>query len=152
MRRSKGCGRRESLWPNPAPSASALDLQGIDVGSVIARQLFDSHRGKAPGGFRRSGRQRFGAATAGCRPANSWPSRWGLQPLNRGAENDGEERAEPPWREGKIKANQCLLPSVCLHVVFRNTFLEGVLSSPKVAGNSTLRPAQASWDLNVGLY
>jgi hypothetical protein len=54
--------------------------------------------------------------------------------------------------EGKIKANRCLLPSVCLHVVFRTAFLEGVLSSPKSASNSTLKPAPACWDLNVVLY
>ena len=54
--------------------------------------------------------------------------------------------------EGKIKANRCLLPSICLHVVFRITFLESALSSPKSASNSTLRPAPACWDLNVILH
>jgi hypothetical protein len=54
--------------------------------------------------------------------------------------------------EGKIKANRCLLPSVCLHVVFRTTCLEGVPSSQKSASNSTLRPAPACWDLNVVLH
>jgi hypothetical protein len=54
--------------------------------------------------------------------------------------------------EGKIKANRCLLPSICLHVVFRTTFLEGALLLPKSASHSTLRPAQVSWDLNVVLH
>jgi hypothetical protein len=51
--------------------------------------------------------------------------------------------------KGKIKANRCLLPNVCPHVVFRTALLEGVPSSPKSASNSTLKPAPACYDLNV---
>ena len=50
---------------------------------------------------------------------------------------------------GGIKANRCLLPSVCLRVVFRTTLLEGAPSSSKSASNLTLRPAPSCWDLNI---
>jgi hypothetical protein len=53
------------------------------------------------------------------------------------------------YGEGKIKANRCLLPSVCLHVVFRIILLQGVPSSAKSASNSMLRPALTCWGLNV---
>jgi hypothetical protein len=96
-----------------------------------------------------SGWQRFGASTTGVAACKLVANAMGPADSNRGAE---WRRACGATVEGKIKANRCLLPSICLHVVFRITFLEGAPSSPKSASNSTLRPAPASWDLNVALY
>ena len=98
-----------------------------------------------------SGRQRFGASTTGVAACKLVANAMGPADSNRGADKDGAERAERPWRARLKQTDVCFQVFVCT-LFFRITFLKGVLSSPKSASNSTLRPALARWDLNVVLH
>ena len=128
MRRSKRLRRSRSLAARVAkrrPSASAPHV--IRNGSMLGTSSpsnFSARQKPGAGWLLAPNRQRFGASTAGgLGLRKSWPARLGVRTLNRLAENDGKERAERKACgaavEGKIKANRSLLPSVCLHVVFR---------------------------------
>jgi len=150
-----GCGGRESCAarvakPRPSDGVPHVILKA-STSATSSPSCFSARKKPGPGRLLAPSRQRFGAATAGVSACKLVANAMGPATL--------ESWCRRRWRracgatvEGKIKANRCLLPSICLHVVFRTTFLEGALSLPKVANNSTLRPAPAPWDLNVVLY
>ena len=155
MQRSEGCAvanHARSVPPNPlltsAPRKSSAErlqterrkpprtLPLCEPKSYLEMTL-------RPGGLRHVDCWDGGLQTRGQRdgPADS----------NRGADKDGAERAERPWRARLKQTDVCFQVFVCT-LFFRITFLKSVLSSPKSASNSTLRPALARWDLNVVLH